>query len=396
MRDKVFNKKKFIESVTDHVKSMYRKTLKDASQQELYQAVSETVKDVIMDEWIATQEVMDKKDPKVVYYMSMEFLMGRALGNNLINLSAYKEVAQALREIGVDINAIEDQEPDPALGNGGLGRLAACFMDSLATLGYPAYGCGIRYRYGMFKQQISDGFQIEVPDNWLKDGYPFELRRPEYCYEVKFGGHVEESIDENGNLKFTQKDYQSVLAVPYDMPVLGYDNDVVNALIIWDAQPKNGFSLESFDVGDYDKAVEQENLARNLVEVLYPNDNHVKGKELRLKQQYFFVSASIQRAMERFKKHHSDLHELPEKVVFQMNDTHPTVAVAELMRILVDEEGLSWEEAWDITTKTVAYTNHTIMAEALEKWPIEIFQRLLPRVYQIVDEINRKIGRAHV
>ena len=342
MRDKVFNKKKFIESVTDHVKSMYRKTLKDASQQELYQAVSETVKDVIMDEWIATQEVMDKKDPKVVYYMSMEFLMGRALGNNLINLSAYKEVAQALREIGVDINAIEDQEPDPALGNGGLGRLAACFMDSLATLGYPAYGCGIRYRYGMFKQQISDGFQIEVPDNWLKDGYPFELRRPEYCYEVKFGGHIEESTDENGNLKFTQKDYQSVLAVPYDMPVLGYDNDVVNALIIWDAQPKNGFSLESFDVGDYDKAVEQENLARNLVEVLYPNDNHVKGKELRLKQQYFFVSASIQRAMARFKKHHSDLHELPEKVVFQMNDTHPTVAVAELMRILVDEEGLSW------------------------------------------------------
>ena len=390
MRDKVFNKKKFIESVTDHVKSMYRKTLKDASQQELYQAVSETVKDVIMDEWIATQEVMDKKDPKVVYYMSMEFLMGRALGNNLINLSAYKEVAQALREIGVDINAIEDQEPDPALGNGGLGRLAACFMDSLATLGYPAYGCGIRYRYGMFKQQISDGFQIEVPDNWLKDGYPFELRRPEYCYEVKFGGHIEESTDENGNLKFTQKDYQSVLAVPYDMPVLGYDNDVVNALIIWDAQPKNGFSLESFDVGDYDKAVEQENLARNLVEVLYPNDNHVKGKELRLKQQYFFVSASIQRAMARFKKHHSDLHELPEKVVFQMNDTHPTVAVAELMRILVDEEGLSWEEAWDITTKTVAYTNHTIMAEALEKWPIEIFQRLLPRVYQIIDEINRR------
>ena len=390
MRDKVFNKKKFIESVTDHVKSMYRKTLKDASQQELYQAVSETVKDVIMDEWIATQEVMDKKDPKVVYYMSMEFLMGRALGNNLINLSAYKEVTQALREIGVDINAIEDQEPDPALGNGGLGRLAACFMDSLATLGYPAYGCGIRYRYGMFKQQISDGFQIEVPDNWLKDGYPFELRRPEYCYEVKFGGHIEESTDENGNLKFTQKDYQSVLAVPYDMPVLGYDNDVVNALIIWDAQPKNGFSLESFDVGDYDKAVEQENLARNLVEVLYPNDNHVKGKELRLKQQYFFVSASIQRAMARFKKHHSDLHELPEKVVFQMNDTHPTVAVAELMRILVDEEGLSWEEAWEITTKTVAYTNHTIMAEALEKWPIEIFQRLLPRVYQIVDEINRR------
>ena len=390
MRDNTFSKKVFIKTVSDNLKNKYRKTIDDATQQELYQAVSEAVKDVIMDEWIATQRVMDKDDPKVVYYMSMEFLMGRALGNNLINLSAYKEVKEALNEIGVDINAIEDQEPDPALGNGGLGRLAACFMDSLATLGYPAYGCGIRYRYGMFKQQISDGFQIEVPDNWLKDGYPFELRRPEYCYEVKFGGYVQESTDENGELHFEQKDYQSVLAVPYDMPIVGYDNNVVNSLMIWDAEPKNGFSLESFDQGDYDKAVEQENLARNLVEVLYPNDNHVKGKELRLKQQYFFVSASIQRALARFKKHHSDLKDLPNKVVFQMNDTHPTVAVAELMRILVDEEHLSWDDAWDITTRCVAYTNHTIMAEALEKWPIEIFKRLLPRVYQIVDEINRR------
>ena len=390
MRDNTFSKKVFIKTVSDNLKNKYRKTINDATQQELYQAVSEAVKDVIMDEWIATQRVMDKDDPKVVYYMSMEFLMGRALGNNLINLSAYKEVKEALTEIGVDINAIEDQEPDPALGNGGLGRLAACFMDSLATLGYPAYGCGIRYRYGMFKQQISDGFQIEVPDNWLKDGYPFELRRPEYCYEVKFGGYVQESTDENGELHFEQKDYQSVLAVPYDMPIVGYDNNVVNSLMIWDAEPKNGFSLESFDQGDYDKAVEQENLARNLVEVLYPNDNHVKGKELRLKQQYFFVSASIQRALARFKKHHSDLKDLPNKAVFQMNDTHPTVAVAELMRILVDEEHLSWDDAWDITTRCVAYTNHTIMAEALEKWPIEIFQRLLPRVYQIVDEINRR------
>ena len=390
MRDNTFSKKVFIKTVSDNLKNKYRKTIDDATQQELYQAVSEAVKDVIMDEWIATQRVMDKDDPKVVYYMSMEFLMGRALGNNLINLSAYKEVKEALNEIGVDINAIEDQEPDPALGNGGLGRLAACFMDSLATLGYPAYGCGIRYRYGMFKQQISDGFQIEVPDNWLKDGYPFELRRPEYCYEVKFGGYVQESTDENGELHFEQKDYQSVLAVPYDMPIVGYDNNVVNSLMIWDAEPKNGFSLESFDQGDYDKAVEQENLARNLVEVLYPNDNHVKGKELRLKQQYFFVSASIQRALARFKKHHSDLKDLPNKVVFQMNDTHPTVAVAELMRILVDEEHLSWDDAWDITTRCVAYTNHTIMAEALEKWPIELFSRLLPRIYQIVEEINRR------
>ena len=390
MRDKVFSKKEFIASVTENVKTMYRKTLKEATQQEIYQAVSLAVKDVVMDEWMATQQVIEKDDPKILYYMSMEFLMGRALGNNLINLGAYGEVKEALEEIGLDLSVIEDQEPDPALGNGGLGRLAACFMDSLATLGYAAYGCGIRYRYGMFKQQIIDGFQIEVPDNWLKDGYPFELRRPEYCYEIKFGGHVEETAGEDGNLHFEQVGYQSVLAIPYDMPIVGYGNHVVDSLMIWDAQPKEEFSLDSFDRGDYDQAVEQENLARNLVEVLYPNDNHVKGKELRLKQQYFFVSASIQRALERFKKHHNDLHDLPKKVTFQMNDTHPTVAVAELMRILLDEEGMSWDEAWEITTHCVAYTNHTIMAEALEKWPIDIFQRLLPRVYQIVDEINRR------
>ena len=390
MRDKVFSKKEFIKAVTENVKTMYRKNLKEASQQEIFQAVSLAVKDVVMDEWMATQQTMEKDDPKTLYYMSMEFLMGRALGNNLINLGAYTEVKEALEEIGLNLSVVEDQEPDPALGNGGLGRLAACFMDSLATLGYAAYGCGIRYRYGMFKQQIIDGFQVEVPDTWLKNGYPFELRRPEYCYEVKFGGRVQETTDENGNLKFEHVDYQSVLAVPYDMPIVGYGNHVVDSLMIWDAQPKEEFKLDSFDRGDYDQAVEEENLARNLVEVLYPNDNHVKGKELRLKQQYFFVSASIQRALERFKKHHSDLHQLPEKVTFQMNDTHPTVAVAELMRILVDEEGLSWDEAWEITTHSVAYTNHTIMAEALEKWPIDIFQRLLPRVYQIVEEINRR------
>ncbi len=390
MRDKVFNKKEFIASVTESVKTMYRKNLKEASQQEIFQAVALAVKDVVMDEWMATQTTIEKEDPKTVYYMSMEFLMGRALGNNLINLGAYGEVKEALEEIGLDLSVIEDQEPDPALGNGGLGRLAACFMDSLASLGYAAYGCGIRYRYGMFKQQITDGFQVEVPDNWLKDGYPFELRRPEYCYEVKFGGHVEQREHDDGELHFEQVNYQSVLAVAYDMPIVGYGNNVVDSLIIWDAQPKEEFKLSSFDSGDYEKAVEEENLARNLVEVLYPNDNHVKGKELRLKQQYFFVSASIQRAIERFKKHHTDLHQLPEKVVFQMNDTHPTVTVAELMRILLDEEGLSWDDAWDITTHSVAYTNHTIMAEALEKWPIEIFQRLLPRVYQIVEEINRR------
>ena len=390
MRDKVFSKKAFIKTVTENVRTMYRKTLEEATQQELFQAVSYAVKDVVMDEWMATQQAFDKQDPKTVYYMSMEFLMGRALGNNLINLCAYKEVKEALAEIGLDLSVIEDQEPDPALGNGGLGRLAACFMDSLASLGYVAYGCGIRYRYGMFKQKIEDGFQVEVPDAWLRNGYPFEMRRPEYCYEVKFGGNVRQATDENGDMKFVHENYQSVLAVAYDMPIVGYNNNVVDSLIIWDAQPKEEFKLSSFDKGDYDQAVEEENLARNLVEVLYPNDNHRKGKELRLKQQYFFVSASIQRAIAKFKKNHSDLHDLPKKVVFQMNDTHPTVTVAELMRILVDEEGMGWDEAWEITTHCVAYTNHTIMAEALEKWPIEIFQSLLPRIYQIVEEINRR------
>ena len=386
----VFNKKKFINDVTETVRHMYRKQLKEASQQEIFQAVSYVVKDVVIDDWLATQQAFDDQDPKIVYYMSMEFLMGRALGNNLINLKAYKEVKEALEEIGLNLDVIEDQEPDPALGNGGLGRLAACFMESLATLGYAAYGCGIRYRYGMFKQKIKDGFQVEVPDNWLKNGYPFELRRPEYSYEVKFGGYVRAEVTEEGKTRFVQENYQSVLAVPYDMPIVGYGNHVVDTLMIWDAEPMECFELDSFDKGDYHKAVEQENLARNLVEVLYPNDNHIAGKELRLKQQYFFVSASVQRALARYKKHHDDIHKLPEKVTFQLNDTHPTVAVAELMRILLDEEGLSWDEAWEITTKTCAYTNHTIMAEALEKWPIEIFSRLLPRIYQIVEEINRR------
>ncbi len=390
MKENVFNKEAFIEDVKENVKNLYRKTLDEASQQEIFQAVSYTVKDVIIDDWLATQKAFDKQDPKMVYYMSMEFLMGRALGNNMINLKMYKEVKEALGEIGLNLDEIEDQEPDPALGNGGLGRLAACFMESLATLGYAAYGCGIRYRYGMFKQKIKDGFQVEVPDNWLKNGYPFELRRPEYSYEVKFGGYVRAEVTEEGKTRFVQENYQSVLAVPYDMPIVGYGNHVVDTLMIWDAEPMECFELDSFDKGDYHKAVEQENLARNLVEVLYPNDNHIAGKELRLKQQYFFVSASVQRALARYKKHHDDIHKLPEKVTFQLNDTHPTVAVAELMRILLDEEGLSWDEAWEITTKTCAYTNHTIMAEALEKWPIEIFSRLLPRIYQIVEEINSR------
>ena len=391
MIDKQFKKEAFKQSVKDNIKFLYRKTLEEATKEQVFQAVSYTVKDVIIDNWLETQNAYEEQDPKVLYYMSMEFLMGRALGNNLINLGAYGEVKEALEELGFDLNCIEDQEPDPALGNGGLGRLAACFLDSLATLNYCAYGCGIRYRYGMFKQKIEDGFQIEEPDNWLKNGYPFELRRPEYAKEVHFGGYVRVEYDHaTGQNKFIHEGYQAVKAIPYDMPIVGYNNKVVNTLRIWDAEPIVDFELDSFDKGDYKKAVEQENLARNIVEVLYPNDNHYAGKELRLKQQYFFVSASIQAAIEKYKKNHSDIRKLYEKVCFQMNDTHPTVAVAELMRILVDEEGLGWDEAWEITTKCCAYTNHTIMSEALEKWPIELFSRLLPRVYQIIEEINRR------
>ncbi len=385
-----FNKEAFKKQVKENVKALFRKTLDEANEQQIYQAVEYTVKDQIIDNWLETQKAYEKEDPKTVYYLSMEFLMGRALGNAMINLKEYKEVAEALDELGININLVEDEERDPALGNGGLGRLAACFLDSLATLGYSAYGCGIRYRYGMFRQKIKDGFQVEAPDNWLKDGYPFELRRPEYAKIVKFGGNVCVNVDEKGENHFSQENYQSVQAIPYDLPIPGYGNGVVNTLRIWDAQPVECFQLDSFDKGDYRLAVEQENLARNICEVLYPNDNHYAGKELRLKQQYFFVSASIQEAVAKYMRKHDDIKKLYEKVTFQMNDTHPTLTVPELMRILMDDYGLGWEDAWTVTTKTVAYTNHTIMSEALEKWPIELFSNLLPRIYQIVEEINRR------
>ena len=384
-----FDKEKFKKELESNVRMLFRRKLEEATPQQIYQAVAYSVKDDIIDNWIETHKAYEKQDKKMVYYMSMEFLMGRALGNNMINLLCYDDVRETLEELGLDLNLIEDQEPDAALGNGGLGRLAACFLDSLATLGYPAYGCGIRYRYGMFKQKIENGYQVEVPDNWLKYGNPFEIKRDEYAVEVKFGGYVDVEMH-NGRQKFVQKGYQSVRAVPYDMPIVGYGNHIVNTLRIWDAEAINNFNLDSFDKGEYQKDVEQENLARTICEVLYPNDNHMAGKELRLKQQYFFISASVQRAIAKYKETHDDIRKFHEKVTFQLNDTHPTVAVAELMRILVDEEGLEWDEAWEITRKTCAYTNHTIMAEALEKWPIELFSRLLPRVYQIVEEINRR------
>ena len=390
MSKRPFDKELFKRSVVYNVKTLYRTPIEEATQHQIFHAVALATKDAIIDAWIATQEQMKKQDPKIVYYMSMEFLLGRDLGNNLINLTYYDEVKEALEELGCDLNVIEDQEPDAALGNGGLGRLAACFLDSLATLGYAAYGCGIRYRYGMFKQKIENGYQKEIPDDWLVDGNPFELRRPEYAKIVKFGGYVDVEVDQNGKNHFIQKGYQAVRAIPCDLPVVGYGNNVVNTLRIWDAEAMNTFRLDAFDKGDYQQAVEEENLAKLLVEVLYPNDNHMAGKELRLKQQYFFISASVQEAIARYKRNHDDIRKFYEKAAFQLNDTHPTVAVAELMRILIDEEGLEWDEAWEVTTKTCAYTNHTIMAEALEKWPIELFSRLLPRVYQIVEEINRR------
>lgn len=386
-----FDKVTFKKEVMDNCRRLFRKELEEASPQEQFQAVSYAVKEAIIDNWMATQKQYDKEDPKIVYYMSMEFLMGRALGNNLINMTAYKEVKEALDEMNINLNCIEDQELDPALGNGGLGRLAACFLDSLASLGYAAYGCGIRYHYGMFKQQIENGYQVEKPDNWLRYGNPFELRRPEYAKEIRFGGNIRVEYDDaTGKTVFKQENYESVLAVPYDYPIVGYNNNQVNTLRIWDAEPIVDFQLESFDRGDYLKAVEQQNLAKTIVDVLYPNDNHYAGKELRLKQQYFFVSASLQAAVAKYMGDHADVRKLYEKATFQMNDTHPTVAVAELMRILLDDYQLEWHEAWDVTTKSCAYTNHTIMAEALEKWPVDLFSKLLPRVYQIIQEIDRR------
>ena len=361
-----------------------------ASREQIFKVLGLALREQFMDAWIATQRKVVVQDLKTVYYMSMEFLMGRALGNNLINLGAQQEVKDVLAELGMDLDEIEDQERDWALGNGGLGRLAACFLDSLATLGYPACGCGIRYKYGMFRQVIEDGFQKERPDNWLKNGNPFEVRMESRKKEVHFGGYTRGEMDASGRVRFRHEGYTSVVAVPYDMPVIGYRNGVINTLRIWSAEPVEELELNSFNEGDYDAAAMAQERAETLCKVLYPNDNHYKGKELRLSQQYFFVSATLQRAVEKYMETHSDIHGLPEKVVIQMNDTHPTVAVAELMRILLDDYDLEWDEAWNITSRTCAYTNHTIMAEALEQWPIDLFSRLLPRVYQIVDEINRR------
>ncbi len=385
------NKTVFKEAILENIKNQFRKTIDQASDHEIFHAVAYAVRDIVIDQWIETHKVYEQEDAKTVYYMSMEFLMGRALGNNMINLGVNNIVKEVLDELNVDLNVIEDQEPDAGLGNGGLGRLAACFLDSLATLEYPAYGCGIRYRYGIFEQKIIDGYQVERPDEWLKTGNPFEVRRPEYGVEIKFGGNVRVERTPDGlREQYIHENYQSVRAIPYDVPVVGYNNNTVNTLRLWDAEAIQSFDLESFDRGDYHKAVEQQNLAKSICEVLYPNDNHYQGKELRLKQQYFFISATVQQVVRKFMSKHDDIRQLPEKVTLHINDTHPSLAVPELMRVLMDDQGLTWDEAWNITSQTCAYTNHTIMSEALEKWPIELFSRLLPRIYQIVEEINRR------
>jgi len=387
-----FNKENFKQEIIDHVRNFSRKDLKDANPQEIYQAISFAVRDIITENWIATHHAYDQQDPKIVYYLSMEFLTGRALGNNILNLTLTEQVKEVLDELDMDMNLslIEEQEADAGLGNGGLGRLAACFMDSLATLQYPAYGCGIRYKFGIFKQKIQDGRQIELPDDWLKYGHPWEVKRADYTEEVKFGGNVRAYDDAKGKTHYVHENYQSVLAIPYDMPIVGYNNRTVNTLRLWDAEAPEEFILHFFDEGEYTKAVEQQNLAKTLTHVLYPNDNHHQGKELRLKQQYFFVSATLQRALRKMKTKKNSIYLLPDKAVFQMNDTHPSLVVPELMRILLDDYDLSWKDAWRITTKSCAYTNHTTLLEALEKWPVELFQRLLPRIYQIVEEINTR------
>lgn len=377
-------------AVVDSLRNLFRKTVDNATDVEIYEAAVYALRTVFTEKWIKTHDEYKEKDVKMVYYLSMEFLMGRFFGNSVMNLLMYDTVKEALEELGFDYNTLENTEQDPGLGNGGLGRLAACFLDSLSTMEYPAYGCGIRYHYGIFEQQIDNGYQVERPDNWLANGDFWSIKRSEYEVEVKFGGDVRTELKENGELKFIQENYSSVIAVPYDYPVIGYGNNTVNTLRLWEARPKNFFDLQSFNAGNYAKALEEQNIANTITEVLYPADEHIQGKELRLRQQYFFISATVQRVIDRFKKDHSDFKLLPEKVAFQLNDTHPSIAVAELMRVLVDENDVPWDDAWEITTKVCAYTNHTIMSEALEKWPIELFSRLLPRIYMIIEEINRR------
>ena len=386
-----FNAKEFKSNLTSRLKLQYGKDLSQATKHDLFDAVSASALDLIMDNWMKTRAAYEKKPTRQVYYLSAEFLMGRAMSNNLINAQIKDAVVEVLKEMEIDYTSIEDEEPDAGLGNGGLGRLAACFLDSLATLDYPGHGYGIRYQYGMFEQHIENGYQVEYPDNWLKHRDPWEIKRSDLTVQVKFGGHVGVRQNEKGEDTFFIENAEVVNATPYDMPIVGYDTKTVNTLRLWQASSPDGFDLQLFNDMQYHRAVERQNDAENISRVLYPNDNGPLGKVLRLKQQYFFCSASLQDLINKYKvKYGTDFSKFADLHAIQLNDTHPVVAIPELMRILMDENGMGWDDAWAIVTKTFAYTNHTILAEALEKWSIDIFQGLLPRIYQIVEEINRR------
>lgn len=386
-----FDAEKFKAGLVERLKRQYGKDIAHANSHDLYDAVAACTREMITSNWMATRAEYEKKPVKQLYYFSAEFLMGRALSNNLINLQIKDAVKEVLSGMNIDYNLVEDQEPDAGLGNGGLGRLASCFLDSLATLDYPGHGYGIRYEYGMFEQHIEDGYQVEYPDNWLRHRDPWEIKRSDLAVTVKFGGNIAYGKTPDGRDRFYLENAEEVIATPYDMPIIGYDTNTVNTLRLWEATSADGFNLQLFNDMQYNRAVEKQNSAENISRVLYPNDNGPSGKALRLKQQYFFSSASLQDLVHHFVANFGpDFKKFPDYHIIQLNDTHPVVAIPELMRIFIDEYGLGWDESWAIVQKTFAYTNHTILAEALEKWPIEIFQGLLPRIYQIVEEINRR------
>ncbi len=386
-----FDAEQFKENLTARLRRQYGKDITQANKHDLFDAVSASALEIIMPNWMETRRAYDAKPTKQLYYLSAEFLMGRALSNNLINAGIMDQVKDVLKEMNINYDMIEDEEPDAGLGNGGLGRLAACFLDSIATLEYPGHGYGIRYEYGMFEQHIEDGNQVEYPDVWLKHRDPWEVKRSDLAVSVKFGGEIKYGKTPDGQDRFYLENAEEVIATPYDMPIVGFGNNTVNTLRLWSASSPEGFNLQLFNDMQYHRAVEKQNDAENISRVLYPNDNGPMGKELRLRQQYFFTSASLQDLIHHFVNTvGTDFSKFPNYHVIQLNDTHPVVAIPEMMRILLDEYNVGWNDAWNVVQKTFAYTNHTILAEALEKWPIDIFQRLLPRIYQIIEEINRR------
>lgn len=378
-------------SIERKIRRQFGKTIKEAEPHEIYYALSRTLIDYTIENWYNTSRNYNEKQVKQMYYFSAEFLMGRYMGNNMINLQIYSEIKEVLKDLNIDINLIEESESDPGLGNGGLGRLAACFLDSLATLKMPGHGYGIRYKYGMFQQKIENGYQMEYPDEWLKYGDPWAIKRLDRVYEIKFGGEVEVHKDEVGKEYFKRVNTETVNAIAYDTPILGYGVDTINTLRLWEAKSPQGFDLQLFNEQKYMEASMSAVKAEDLSRVLYPNDTERSGKELRLKQQYFFVSASLQDIVRKYKEKYGNVFgNFSNKIAIQLNDTHPVVAIPELMRILLDWEKLSWSEAWQICQKVFSYTNHTVLSEALEKWDISIFSSLLPRIYQIIEEINRR------